>query len=475
MSELNPLPEEAVPSATPTTPSAPQKPRKRWWRWLLWPTLCLFALVGVLAAALWVWSGRDDSLATALRLAGAHVPLVSEQATGSLRRGGKVQKLVWDKDGMRVEVEQATLLWQPMALLQGQLQIDELSAKRIVVTDTREKTPAEPSTGPPKLPQLPMNIEVKSIWADEFVWAGPPEVQASHFKASYRLTGGQHALALARLEILDGVYQGKLDLSSGDMPKLGLDLQGVVASPMPPGQAPLPVRASVKATGPLADLAVQLSVKADPAALAEVPAPVQAKIAQVQKELQEAAASKKTSKSAQSNSKTAQAEGVDAEGPSLDATARVTPWQAPFLPSLSANFKALDVAAFVAQAPRTGLQGHIEVQPLAADAPIELPGNAKAVPAKPRAPASSSAPSTASSASAPASAPAPGATGKADAGSPAPQHWRVKADVLNTLPGPIDTQRLPVTSLNIDADWRDGLALVRQLQAKLADGELCIE
>ena len=36
---------------------------------LLWPTLCLFALMGALATALWVWSGRDDSLATVLRQA----------------------------------------------------------------------------------------------------------------------------------------------------------------------------------------------------------------------------------------------------------------------------------------------------------------------------------------------------------------------------------------------------------------------
>ena len=453
------MPDEAVTSTAPATPSAPLKPRKRWWRWLLWPTLCLFVLMGALATALWVWSGRDDSLATVLRLAGAHVPLVSEQATGSLRRGGKVQKLVWDKDGMRVEVEQATLLWQPMALLQGQLQIDELSAKRIVVTDTREKTPSEPATGPPKLPQLPLGIEVKSIWADEFVWTGPPEVQARQFKASYKLTGGRHTLALTRLEVLDGVYQGKLDLSSGDMPELGLDLQGVVASPMPPGQAPLPVRASAQVSGPLADLVVKLQVAADPAALAELPAPVQAKIAQIQDKLQEAAR-EKTGKSVPAGSK-AQSASADADGPSLDATARLTPWQAPFLPSLTANFKALDVAAFVAQAPRTGLQGHIEVQPLAADTPLELPGSASATPTKPRAPASANPPTAA-----PASA-----AGKADA-SPAPQHWRVQAEVSNTLAGPIDTQRLPVNTLNIDADWRDGLAVVRQLQAKLADGEL---
>ncbi len=400
--------------------------------------LGLLVLVLALAAGLWVWSGQPGSLATVLRLAGAHVPLVSDNAQGSVRRGGTVEKLVWDKDGMRVEVQGAELLWQPMALLHGQLQIDTLSARRIEITDQRAPSTA-PAAGPPQQLSLPLAIEVKAISAHSFHWTGPPAIEASNFSGSYRYDHVRHALTVQQLDVLDGRYQGDIALGVVGPPSLKLAVQGAVAAPMPAGQTAMPVRAKMTADSPLTDMAITLDVAADAAALAELPEAVQAKL------------------KAASAAQTPAVPDTGGASPSLQATARVTPWQAPLLPQLDANFKALDLGTFLPQAPRTRLSGTVQVQPLAPDAATA--DTAKA---------------TASAVSAASAATASEPQLKADArpAAKAPQHWRVQAHIDNAQAGPIDAHLLPLDSLAIDADWRDGLAIVRDLQAKLAGGSV---
>ncbi|ARU05022.1 hypothetical protein CCO03_10300 [Comamonas serinivorans] len=373
---------ESAPNAAPSGPAPratpPRQPGRRLWRIVLGLVLGLLALLVAAVLGLWVWAGQDGSLATVLRLAGAQVPLVSENAQGSLRRGGTVDKLVWDKDGVRAEVEGATLLWQPLALLQGQLQIDTLSARRIAVRSEPKDEPTPPS-GPPQSLSLPLGIEVKSIAADEFVWEGPPEVVARHFAGSYRYDRVQHALKLDRLEVMDGAYRGEAQVGVVGAPTLKVQLEGVVASPMPEGQAPLPLRASVDIQGPLDAFELALKVAADPSALAELPDEVRAKLAESTADAgagapgPAAAASKASSTGSASDTRQqpADASPADAEQPSLSATGTVTPWQAPFVSTLDARFQALDVGAFLAQAPRTHLSGALTLAPLAADTPIE--------------------------------------------------------------------------------------------------------
>ena len=433
------------PTADASAPLTPRQTRKpRVWRWLLWFVLGLLVLVLALAAGLWVWSGQPGSLATVLRLAGAHVPLVSDNAQGSVRRGGTVEKLVWDKDGMRVEVQGAELLWQPMALLHGQLQIDTLSARRIEITDQRAPSTA-PASGPPQQLSLPLAIEVKAISARSFHWAGTPAIEASNFSGSYRYDHVRHALTVQQLDVLDGRYQGDIALGVVGQASLKLAVQGAVAAPMPAGQTALPVRAKVTADGPLTDMAITLDVAADAAALAELPEAVQAKL--------KAASAAQTLRPAVPDSASS-ATRPDGASPSLRATARVTPWQAPLLPQLDANFKALDLGAFLPQAPRTHLSGTVQVQPLAPDAATaDVAKNAAA---------------TASAAT----ASKPPVKADATSAAKAPQNWRVQAHIDNAQAGPIDAHLLPLDSLDVDADWRDGLAIVRDLQAKLAGGSV---
>ncbi len=153
--------------------SAPaMRERRRWWRVLIWSLAGLLALLLFTLGGLWLWAGSEGSLATALRWAGAQQPIVTEEVTGNIRGSGKVRRLVWEQGGLRIEVHDAALSWTPAALLARTLQIDHLSASRILVDDQRPA--GEPSTGPPESIALPIKLQVKELAAGELRWAGPP-------------------------------------------------------------------------------------------------------------------------------------------------------------------------------------------------------------------------------------------------------------------------------------------------------------
>ena len=151
-------------------PLEPKNAGRRGWRLLGWLLAALLALLMIALGGLWWWAGSEGSLATALRWAGAQQPLVTDEVTGNLRGGGKLRRLVWEKAGLRVEVHDAELRWTPAALLRGRLQIDQLSARRIVIDDQR--APSEPASGPPPSLALPLDIRVEALSAGELRWAG---------------------------------------------------------------------------------------------------------------------------------------------------------------------------------------------------------------------------------------------------------------------------------------------------------------
>lgn len=106
--------------------------------------------------------------------------------------------------------------------------------------------------------------------------------------------------------------------------------------------------------------------------------------------------------------------------PQASATARITPWATQPLPQADASFRALDLASLWPAAPQTGLSGSVSVQPVA----------------------------TAANA------------------------WQLQTDLRNSLPGPWDQQRLPLARLQAQGEWRDGVAMLRSLQATLGGGEI---
>jgi translocation and assembly module TamB len=106
--------------------------------------------------------------------------------------------------------------------------------------------------------------------------------------------------------------------------------------------------------------------------------------------------------------------------PQASATARITPWATQPLPQADATFRALDLASLWPAAPQTGLSGNLSIKPVSDTA------NA----------------------------------------------WQLQTDVTNSLPGPWDQQRLPLDRLQAEGEWRDGVAMLRSLQAQLGGGEI---
>ncbi len=421
-------------------------------RWLLWLLLGLVLLLVLALGGLWIWAGSDGSLATALRWAGAQQPLVTDEVTGTVRGGGKVRRLVWDKDGLRVEVHNAELLWTPAALLRRTLQIDQLSASRIVVDDQRPK--AEASAGPPTSLALPLNIEVKALRADELLWAGPPPYSLSDVAGHFNYDGQQHALVLDSAQIEGGRYQARAHITAHAPISLDVALAGALTAPVPGAEAPIPLTLQAAISGPLTDMRAQADLQAAPAApgasapaIPPLPGSPSASGSPAAPGLPGSAPSSASPASAAASAGAASAPAVASsapaamasapssaasgataaapagEVPEAHATARITPWEAQPLPEAHARVRALDVGAIWAQAPQTHLTGELDVRP--------IPGAAS------------------------------GATG-----------WAINADLINRGAGPWDQRRLPVERLLADASWQDGVATVRSLKADVAGGTL---
>ena len=437
------------------TESTPPPPRRRSaWRWVLWLLISLIALLALALGGLWVWAGSEGSLATALRWAGAQQPLVTDEVTGTVRGGGKVRRLVWDKEGLRVEVQNAELLWTPAALLHRTLQIDQLSASRIVVDDRRPK--GEASSGPPKSLALPLKIDVKALRADELRWAGPPPYSLQNVAGHFKYDGHQHALVLDSAQIEGGRYKARANITARAPIQLDVALAGALTAPVPGAQAPVPLTLQATLSGPLTDMQARADLQAAPAApgasapaIPDLPAArgasgktppssaasspgaaastpaAAAPSASAASTPQTGASSANARADAKPSSTAASAPpgAVPSEVPEAHATARITPWQAQPLPEAYARVRALDVGAIWAQAPQTHLTGELHVRPIEGASP--------------------------------------GATG-----------WVVDADLTNRGAGPWDQHRLPVERLLADLIWQHGVATVRSLKADVAGGTL---
>jgi translocation and assembly module TamB len=79
---------------------------------------------------------------------------------------------VWQQDGLRVQIDGATLRWTPAALLRRTLHIQQLAATRVQVDDQR---PPSPSAGaPPATLGLPLRLRIDALRVDELAWPARP-------------------------------------------------------------------------------------------------------------------------------------------------------------------------------------------------------------------------------------------------------------------------------------------------------------
>ena len=80
------LPATDSPNPPPSPPPA-GRPRRRWLRRLLWALAGLLVLLASALSALWVWAGRDGSLATALAWVSRYQPLLGTSERNRRRDG----------------------------------------------------------------------------------------------------------------------------------------------------------------------------------------------------------------------------------------------------------------------------------------------------------------------------------------------------------------------------------------------------
>jgi translocation and assembly module TamB len=299
------------------------KSARHWLKVLALTAGGLMLLVVAALGALWWWAGGEGSLASALRWLGQSHPLLAERATGSLRAGGHVDQLQWQKDGLRVEVRDVSLAWQPWSLLQGKLTLNRLTAASVQVDDQRvpSKSPA-----PPTMLGLPLPVALDAFSVAQLRWTGPTTltgVSASVISGRYQFNGLQHQLDLLGAQVASGRYSGRAVLTASGPLVLDASLAGTLTTALPASKTALPLSFQATARGPLTELLVnaELQMTAPPAA--------------------------------------------GAAQPQATATARVTPWAAQPLPQADARFRDLDLAALWPDAPQTQLSGSASVRPVA--------------------------------------------------------------------------------------------------------------
>lgn len=193
---------------------------------------------------------------------------------GALSSAASLQSLtIADSAGVWLTLEDVVLVWSRAALLRGRVEVDELSAARIVVARApiSEAAAPAPEAQPFALPELPVSIELGALNIARIelaeVFVGEPLTISLTGNASLIDGQGTATIDAQRLDGKTGQFtiSGSYDNTSA---VLGLDLalvegeNGIAAR-----QLDLPGRPSVamtvQGTGPLTDYAAAIAIATD--------------------------------------------------------------------------------------------------------------------------------------------------------------------------------------------------------------------
>ncbi|NQW81075.1 MAG: DUF490 domain-containing protein, partial [Polaromonas sp.] len=296
-------------------------------RWLAAAAL----LLGLTVSGVWWWSGSEGSLATALRwvsqssLLPTPRSVTAEGVSGSLRHGGRVERLVWQDAGLRVTAAQLDVRWQVLALLSGRLQIDRLHLASVQTDSSADETPNAPSAPPTSL-RLPLDVMLEDLTVGHIAWGGQAAAQARELRANYRYADAQHALTLEHVQVASGSYQGRVSLAADGAMTLDASLSGVLKAALSAGAESLPLILNASVQGALADLTLKASIDLDGSA--DVPGAATGKLQ-----------------------------------PQANISAQILPWAEQPVPEANATFRDLDLAMLLPQAPRTQLTGTAQLVP----------------------------------------------------------------------------------------------------------------
>ncbi|MDR0479936.1 MAG: translocation/assembly module TamB domain-containing protein [Burkholderiaceae bacterium] len=292
-----------------------------WLRLALLPLAGLLLALVVTLAALWVWTGTQGSLATALRWAGRWTPIAAQGVQGDLRHGGTADQLTWAQGGLRVQVRGARLSWSPGALLHRTLHVRQLAAAQIVIEHQPTPVSAQPAAGPPASFALPLTVRVDALAVGELRWAGPMPIVVHDLAARYQYKSDQHTLEIGHARIETPSGNAELNASATLQAHAPLILDAALGGALNASAAPpLAVQAALR--GPLTDLQITLDAQT-----AQVP--------RQQAHLQ----------------------------------AQLAPWAAQPLPEAHGRVERLDLRTLLAtlwpSAPRTAITGRFDLAPIA--------------------------------------------------------------------------------------------------------------
>ncbi len=302
----------------------------------LWLPGALLGLVLAAAIAAWVWAGTAGSLAQAIGWGQGYMAdqgptagaLTVENVQGSLRNGGEIGRLQWQRDELIVQATSVRIaldnrFWLDALLARG-LRLSQLDIGRLQITDRRPPTPVEP------LQPITLPMAITLPWSvGELVLDGKQDVSLNGLKGQYRYrpadslwnlgVADAHQLDLENLQVAGGLYQIEAVLGAQAPMPLRVDAQGEVRATVPGGED-LVLKAIAKITGQLAESDAAL----------------------------DATANITTSTS---------------DTPVLDASARIRPWKTQPIESANASMNRLNLAALWPQAPVTELSGTAVARP----------------------------------------------------------------------------------------------------------------
>ena len=406
-------------AASASHKAAPKRRHSRFWRIAAGLLALLVLAVVLLAAGLWVWSGRSTSLATTLAQAARYLPsdqtLQTRGVSGSLRGGGTIGWLRWSNPTMAVEVDGARFGWSLAPLLQRSVKVGEVHADKVRIAST--PNPDAPPPEPLQQLVLPVSIDLP-FQIDLIEWAGPPLVEARALSGRYRYDRVQHTLKVDGVDLAQGHYSLDATLQALAPMALQAQLDGQVRTDTPGSDQPLELSAHAEVNGTLATEAARLQVLAQlrPPEMNATNAMGEQNLAQaVTEAVTGKTAAKAPAKPAAANSSTPAA--APANTMQADVRADVAPWAPQPLVQASADLRALNLAALWPQAPTTALEGSVQAGPQEGG-------------------------------------------------------WQIGAQLRNDLPGPWDQGRLPVSALDAQADYDGQQWRIPQAEVRVGDGRI---
>jgi len=302
-------------------------------RRLLIGVLATLLVLAMLPPCAWWWAGSDGSLRRALQMAQWFLPdgqaLAFRDAEGSIRGGGTIGQLQWSMPGTELTIDGLQVEWTLGQLFDHALDVRTLQARSVHVRLTPQ--PAAPAGEPFTMPadaslpiKLTLPLRIGSLQIESVAEDGAITTQVVDDIATlYRFDGTRHAFTISNLRYGDSQAQAELTLDAHDLAlqaQLTASLRNLV-----PG-TPFAMQLGMKANGTLGGgEEASLDVQVDGSEIGG------------------------------SNAATSGAE--------IHGQATIRPWAAQPAEHIDLQLAHLNAHAFHGQAPVTDVQGHASLVP----------------------------------------------------------------------------------------------------------------